>query len=296
MTFGYTNYFDNGGKLATNGFELAADARVISGKFTWIIGGTVSQVINEVTGLEFLNPDIDKVLTSVRGVQYVTKEGSTLNAYYGYETDGIISAAEAGTVTGPRGNLMEAGDMKYKDHNSDGTINDDDKRIIGSPNPDLYGGIFTSFAYGGFELYIRMNYSMGNELVNYMRYQNEGMLNYNNQSVTVLDRWTTSNTESMMPRAVYGDPNGNALFSDRWVEDGSFLKLSQITLSYFLPSIGGVFNGVTFYVTATNLLTLTNYSGYDPEFSYMNSPFYQGVDYGMMPGSQSFIIGLKLDL
>lgn len=296
MSFGYTNYFDNGGKLNTNGFELAADARVISGNFTWIIGGTVSQVVNEVTGLDFLNPNVDKVLTSVRGVQYVTKEGSTLNAYYGYETDGIISASEAGTVTGPRGNLMEAGDMKYKDHNSDGVINDDDKRIIGSPNPDLYGGIFTSFAYRGFELYIRMNYSMGNDLVNYMRYQNEGMLNYNNQSVTVLDRWTSSNTESMMPRAVYGDPNGNALFSDRWVEDGSFLKLSQITLSYFLPSIGGVFNGVTFYVTATNLLTFTNYSGYDPEFSYINSPFYQGVDYGMMPGSQSFIIGLKLDL
>jgi hypothetical protein len=99
-----------------------------------------------------------------------------------------------------------------------------------------------------------------------------------------------------MPRASYGDPSGNTLFSDRWVEDGSFLKLSQVTLSYFLPSIAGVFNGVTFYVTATNLLTLTKYSGYDPEFSYINNPFYQGVDYGMMPGTQSFIIGLKLDL
>lgn len=296
MTFGYTNYYDNGGMMETNGIELSIDGRVIAGDFVWIIGGTVSQIMTEVTGLEFLNSEESQVITNIQGVQYVTAVGSSLNAYYGYETNGIISEAEAGTVTGPRGNLMQAGDMKYRDHDGNNIINEADKRIIGDPNPDLFGSIFTSFAYKNLELFVRMNYSMGNELVNYMRYQNEAMLNYNNQSTTVLERWSPSNTTSLMPRAMYGDPNGNAMFSDRWVEDGSYLKLSQITLSYFLPSIGGVFNGVTFYVTATNLLTITDYSGYDPEFSYINNPFYQGVDYGMMPGSQSFIIGLKLDL
>ena len=301
MTFGYNNYFDNGGKLASNGFELAADARVITGNFRWIIGATLSQIVNEVTALEFLNPEVDQIYTSIRGVGYITSVGNTLNSYYGYKTDGIISEAEAGTIIGPRGNLMQAGDMKYVDvpdanGNVDGIINDNDKMIIGDPNPDLFGSVYTSLAFKNLELFVRLNYSMGNELVNYMRYQNEAMIAYSNQSVTVLDRWTPSNTGSQMPRASFGDPNGNALFSDRWVEDGSFLKLSQVTLSYFLPSIGGVFNGVTFYVTATNLLTITDYSGYDPEFSYMNNPFYQGVDYGMMPGTQSFIIGVKLDL
>ena len=296
MTFGYTNYYDNGGMLASNGFEVAADARVLAGDFTWIIGGTVSKITTEITGLEFLNPAEENIITSIQGVQYITSVGNSVNAYYGYQANGIISESEAGTVIGPRGYPMEAGDMKYMDLDGNNIINELDKTIIGDPNPDLFGNLFTSFSYKNLELYIRFSYSLGNELVNFMRYQTESMSNYNNQSVSVLDRWTPSNTGSLMPRASYGDPNGNSLFSDRWVEDGSFLKLSQVTLSYFLPSIGGVFNGVTFYVTATNLLTLTNYSGYDPEFSYMNNPFYQGVDYGMMPGTQSFIVGVKLDL
>jgi hypothetical protein len=296
MTYGYTNYFDNGGKIASNGLEISADARIVAGDFAWVIGGTVSNILTEVTDLTFLNPEMEHIITSVQGVQYITSVGNSLNAYYGYKTNGIISEAEAGTITGPKGNLMEAGDMKYMDLDGNSIINEADKTIIGDPNPDLFGSIYTSLTFKNLELFVRLNYSMGNELVNYMRYQTESMMNYSNQNVTVLDRWTPSNTGSLMPRASYGDPNGNSLFSDRWVEDGSYLKLSQITLSYFLPSIGGVFNGVTFYVTATNLLTITDYSGYDPEFSYMNNPFYQGVDYGMMPGSQSFIIGLKLDL
>jgi hypothetical protein len=296
MSFGYTNYYDNGGKLASNGLEIAADARLVAGGFEWIIGGTLSKIMTEVTSLEFLNDAEEQIVTSIPGAQFVTSVGNAVNAYYGYQTNGIITASEAGTVTGPKGNLMEAGDVKYMDFDGNNIINEADKTIIGDPNPDLFGSIFTSLAYNNLELYIRFNYSMGNDLFNFLRYQTESMSNYSNQSVTVLDRWTTSDTWSEMPRAIYGDPNGNTVFSDRWIEDGSFLKLSQVTLSYFLPSIGGVFNGVTFYVTATNLLTFTNYSGYDPEFSYLNNPFYQGVDYGMMPGTQSFIVGLKLDL
>ncbi|MFO7668524.1 MAG: SusC/RagA family TonB-linked outer membrane protein [Bacteroidales bacterium] len=296
MSFGYTNYYDNGGKLASSGLEIAADARVVAGNFEWIIGGTVSKITTEVTSLEFLNPAEEQIVTSIPGAQFVTSEGNAVNAYYGYQTNGIISASEAGTITGPKGTLMEAGDVKYMDFDGNTIINEADKTIIGDPNPDLFGSIFTSLAYKNLELYVRFNYSMGNDLFNFMRYQTESMSNYSNQSVSVLDRWTPSNTGAEMPRAIYGDPNGNSVFSDRWIEDGSFMKLSQVTLSYFLPSIGGVFNGVTFYVTATNLLTFTNYSGYDPEFSYLNNPFYQGVDYGMMPGTQSFIVGLKLDL
>jgi TonB-linked SusC/RagA family outer membrane protein len=296
MTYGYTNYFDNGGKIASSGLELSADARIVAGDFAWVIGGTVSNILTEVTDLTFLNPEMEHIITSVQGVQYITSVGNSLNAYYGYKTNGIISEAEAGTITGPKGNLMEAGDMKYMDLDDNSIINEADKTIIGDPNPQLYGSVYTSLTYKNLELFVRLNYSTGNELVNYVRYQTESMMNYSNQSVSVLDRWSPTNTGSMMPRESYGDPNGNSLFSDRWVEDGSYIKLSQITLSYFLPSIGGVFNGVTFYVTATNLLTITDYSGYDPEFSFMNNPFYQGVDYGMMPKSQSFIIGLKLDL
>jgi hypothetical protein len=219
-----------------------------------------------------------------------------VNAYYGYKTDGLISSSEAGTIIGPKGNPLEAGDVKFVDADENNIINEADKTIIGDPNPDLFGSIFTSLSYGNFEFYDCFNYSLGNDLYNHVKYSSESMLDYSNQNVSVLDRWTTSNTDAELPRASYGDPTGNSVFSDRWIEDGSYIKLSQLTVSYFLPSIGGLFNGVTFYVTATNLLTLTKYSGYDPEFSYMNTPFYQGVDYGMMPGTKTFIVGLKLDL
>jgi hypothetical protein len=93
-----------------------------------------------------------------------------------------------------------------------------------------------------------------------------------------------------------GDPTGNTVFSDRWIEDGSYLRLKQLTLNYSLPPVTGIYKGLTIYVTGTNLLTFTKYTGYDPDFLYSNNPFFMGVDYGKMPQTKSFIIGLKLDL
>jgi hypothetical protein len=191
---------------------------------------------------------------------------------------------------------MEAGDIRYVDHDGNNEINEADKRAIGDPNPDLFGGIFTSLIWRNLELFARFDYALGNELYNHTRLYTEGMHDYANQSTKVLDRWTPDRTNAELPRISYGDPTGNTVFSDRWIEDGSYVKLGQLTLNYHIPQREGLFNGITVYVTATNLLTLTNYSGYDPEFSYMNNPFIQGVDYGLMPGTKTFIVGLKLDL
>jgi hypothetical protein len=98
------------------------------------------------------------------------------------------------------------------------------------------------------------------------------------------------------PRASFGDPTGNTSFSDRWIEDGSYVRLKQLTLNYTLPQVAGLYKGITLYVTGTNLLTFTDYSGYDPDFLYSNNPFYMGIDYGKMPQPKSFIVGLKLNL
>jgi TonB-linked SusC/RagA family outer membrane protein len=293
---GFTHYYDNGGKLASNGFEVALDARVHSGSFVWIVGGTVSKFATEVTALDFINENTEHIITNFYGGQFITSVGNPMNAYYGLETDGLISAGEAGTITGPLGYPMEEGDIKYVDRNTDGVINEEDKTIIGDPNPDLFGSIFTSLSLGRIELSVTFDYSLGNEVYNYMRTLTEGMSTYANQSTAVLDRWTPSNTGATIPRTSYGDPTGNTVFSDRWIEDGSYVRLGQLTLSYSLPSIAGLTQGVVIYVTATNLLTITDYSGYDPEFAYLNNPFYMGVDYGMMPRSRSFIVGLKLNL
>jgi hypothetical protein len=218
-----------------------------------------------------------------------------VNEFYGFKTDGLISASEAGTIIGPRGIPMQEGDIKYVDINTDESIDEADKTFIGNPNPDLFGGFFTSLAIKNIAISADFTYSVGNEAFNYLRYKTESMDSYYNQSTTVLDRWTTSNTSADLPRFSYGDPTGNTVFSERWIEDASYLRLSKLTLSYKLQANAG-FKGATIYITATNLLTLTKYSGYDPEFAYMNSPFYMGIDYGMMPQSKSVIAGIKLDL
>ncbi|MCK4746007.1 MAG: hypothetical protein KAT15_03190, partial [Bacteroidales bacterium] len=114
-SFGFDTYFDNGGKLEISGIELAADARIQSGDFVWTVGGSVSKIATTIKSLTFLNPDTEHIITNIPGAQFITSVGNPVNAYYGYETNGIISDAEAGIVTGPKGVLMEAGDIKYVD-------------------------------------------------------------------------------------------------------------------------------------------------------------------------------------
>jgi hypothetical protein len=295
-TFGYTSYFDNGGELGITGMEIAVDTRLKSGNFVWTLGGSVSKEITTINQLNFLDANTKNVITSIEGAEFITSVGNPVNAFYGYKTNGIISASEAGLITGPKGILMGEGDMKFVDTDDNGIINNEDKMIIGDPNPDLFGSVFTSISFKSFELSAFFNYSLGNDVFNYVRYKGESMDSYSNQFSTVLDRWTATNTSTTMPRATFGDPAGNSLFSDRWIEDGSYLRLEQLTASYSLPELAGVYKGVTLYLTATNLLTFTKYTGYDPDFQYINSPFYMGVDYGKIPQTKSIVVGLKLDL
>ncbi len=295
-TFGYTHYYDNGGKLEINGLEAAADARMQFGGLVWTLGGSVNKHLSEVTELTFLNPETRHIVTTVEGAQFVTSAGNPVNAYYGYKTNGLVPASEAGKITGPRGVLLQEGDVRFVDGDGNKIIDDNDKAIIGDPNPDLFGSAFTSISFGHFELSAFFNYVLGNDVFNYVRSRLEAMDSYANQLVTVAGRWTPANQGASLPRAVYGDPAGNSLFSDRWIEDGSYLRLEQLTLSYKLPDWQGVYKGMTLYMTATNLLTLTNYSGYDPEFAYQNSPYYMGIDYGKMPHTRSFVVGIKLNL
>ncbi len=295
-TYGFTEYFDNGGKLQINGLEVAADARMQIGNVTWVLGGSVSKQATEIKELTFLNPDTKNIVTTVNEAQFLTTAGKPINSYYGYQVEGLISSGDAGKYTGPKGKPMQEGDIRYKDRDGNFVINDKDKDIIGDPNPDLFGSAYTSLSFKNFELSAMLNYSLGNDVYNYVRSRTEAMDSYANQSSTVLNRWSASNKSTSIPRASYGDPAGNAVFSDRWIEDGSYVRLGQLTLSYALPTWQGVYKGMVLYLTATNLLTITDYSGYDPEFSYLNSPYYMGIDYGKIPQTKSFVMGIKLNL
>ncbi len=296
--YGYNIYFDNGGSLDISGFELGLDYRVQAGSLLWTLGATVSKAATSVSNLDFIKEGTDRIVTSVPGgAEYVTMKGQPINAFYGYKTKGILTADEAAAgIIGPKGVPMKAGDIKFIDKVADGVIDEKDMTVIGDPNPDLFGGFFTALAIKNFELSADFTYSMGNDVFNYLRSKTEAMDSYANQSTTVLDHWTTANNGAKLPRLSYGDPTGNTVFSDRWIEDGSYLRLSRLTLSYKISSVGAGFQGATLYVTGTNLLTLTKYTGYDPEFMYSNNPFYMGIDYGMLPQTRSVIVGIKLDL
>lgn len=294
--YGFTTYYDNGGSLSNLGAEIAADYRKVFGNAALTISGTASSQISMINSLNFIAESQNSIITSVYGADYITSAGNVLNNFYGYKTEGIFqSKEEANQYIGPKGAKMQAGDIKYVDLNNDKVINSKDKQIIGNPNPFLFGGLFADLTFNRWEIRAGFNYSIGNSAFNYVRYKGESMDTYASQLSTVLDHWTSNNTGADLPRVSFGDPTGNTVFSDRWIEDASYFKFKNLTVAYQLPETG-FYSGIKLYMTVSNLLTLTKYSGYDPEFYYVNDPFLMGIDYGKMPQTRSFIIGVKLDL
>ena len=186
--------------------------------------------------------------------------------------------------------------MIFTDVNGDNVIDDDDRAIIGDPNPDWVGMVNGKISFGGFTLDAIFNFSYGNDLYNGTRAVLEGMSGYENQSLAVLNRWRANGQETNIPRATWGDPMGNASFSSRWIEDGSYVRLRTLILSYELPFLGQGLRYAQIYATANNLFTATDYLGYDPEFSAGASMFARGVDLGLEPQYRTFQLGFRLGL
>lgn len=297
-TYGYTSYYSNSGALRNLGGELAFNYRKKFNKLVWTIGGNVSYIDNKVTSMDFLLEGEDKIVHEVKGVQLVTKAGAPLYSYYGFKTDGIFDGdSEASEYTGPNGQKGKAGDIRYVDMDGNKIINDLDKTIIGSPLAPLNGGLYTAFEFGNFAVKADFAFSVGNDIYNHVNKLGQSM-DYigRNQQAVVADRWTSDKTNTSIPAVSIGDPYGNAVFSDRWLENGSYARMRSFTVSYKYPSTTKVFENLTLYVTATNLFTLTSYSGLDPEFMLYNDPLYISNDYGKIPQPKTFVIGVKLGL
>jgi hypothetical protein len=194
-----------------------------------------------------------------------------------------------------------AGDAWFEDISGpegkpDGKINDYDKTTIGSSLPDYFGGLTNTFTFKRWALSTFLQFVQGNELFNYVRFKNEQITSLVNQSSTVLDRWQYNGQKTDIPRALWQDPIGNSSFSTRWIEDGSYFRVKNITLSYTVPNRFLAFRNAQIYISANNILTLSKYLGYDPEFAYSYSQLDQGVDYGQTPQPRQFIVGIKLGL
>ena len=189
-----------------------------------------------------------------------------------------------------------AGDVRFIDQNGDKMIDKNDMVQIGDPNPDFYGRVFTNLSYKNFTLSATVTYSIGGDIYNYQRMLLESGSRFMNQTVALTNRWSTEGQVTDVPKITYEDPHGNSRFSDRWIEDGSYVRLKNITLSYKIPMATTYLQGITIWGSANNLFTISKYLGSDPEFSTSNDILTRGIDRGLLPQSTNFSIGLKINL
>lgn len=299
VTSGYSDVYVpsiNAGKIQNKGFEVTLSTKnIIKNDFKWSSDAVFSYNKNNV---ESINSDTP-IITASGGFNSaigLIKAGYPVNVFYGYITDGIFqnqAEVDSHAVQMPGSNSATStapGDIRFKDLNNDGVVNDKDRTIIGNPNPKFTFSLNNTFSYKNFDLTIFLQGSYGNDIFNANRMYTEAMSIIQNQSSAVLGRWTGEGTSNNIPRAIYGDPNQNSRVSDRYIEDGSYLKIKNINLSYTLPKavFGQNFNSVKIFVSAQNLVTWTKYSGFDPEVPV------NGIDNGTYPITRTVSLGLNI--
>lgn len=296
---GIESYWTNGGSLRNRGVNFSATVRAVNDRdWKLDIGASIGAYRNKVTKL-----DDGAFITGVAGGQVLTAEGNPVGVFYGYRTDGVYATADEAAASGlairnadGTSTPFHAGDMRFVDNVSDGYINDADRVVIGDPNPDFFGNVNFRLNWRNFTLSTMFTYSVGNDVYNALRANLESGSDIFNQTTALNNRWRANGQVTDIPRATYGDPMGNSRFSDRWIEDGSYLKWKSLSLSYNLPIHSNVVNGLTFTVSMSNLLTWTKYLGGDPEFYTGATPLSMGVDTGLLPASREFNFGVKINL
>jgi len=296
---GYDYLAENVGKVENKGVDVEFFYRILRTKnLIWDLSLNFSTLKNKILKLN------NKYITSISGGEIANIEGYPLNSFYGYIYKGVFSTqeeADRANLINNKGIKFNAGDAIYEDISGptgvpDGIINEYDKTFIGSSLPKFYGGIINEFRYKRFSMSILLYFVEGNKVFNYVRYMNERMTGLENQSTRVANRWQYEGQITEVPRALWKDPIGNSAFSTRWIEDGSFFRVKNITLSYKLREGTLNLKGAELYFAVNNIYTYSKYLGYDPEFCYSFNQLYNGIDYGMMPQTKEFLFGFKINL
>lgn len=307
----------NIGQMTNKGFDLSITSHnIVKTDLSWTTSLVFSHYVNT----------LDKLLTessSLTGSVYYagnnityTAPGHPIGSFYGLQYDGIIRTQADLDASLPQFGYLKneqqtwLGDVRYKDINGkdengnltgkpDGKIDEADYTYIGSPIPKFTFGFTNTLNYKNFDLSLFLQGSYGAKIYNFMKWQLEKLDNTtNNQLVSVLDRYTPTNTNGSLPRYTTTNSN-NSIISDRYVEDGSYLRIQNLTIGYRLPS--GIAKRIKManfrvYVSAQNLLTLTKYSGYDPEIgSYDNGILLMNVDQGHYPNPRTITMGVNVE-
>ncbi len=319
------NPYANIGKTENKGIDVQINLRpVVTKDFFWQSAITLSHNKNKVVAL---NDDTQVLYGAVdwyASFQTVSmfKVGEAMGVFYGYETEGLFEneadilshATQTGGST-PYANKIDkdsgawVGDIKFKDQNGDGVIDESDQVVIGDPNPDLTFGWTNTFTYKGWELNIGLTGVIGGDILNWARYRTEGLCSiWDNQATSVLNRaqlgyfnpeGSTSDISNVYLACFSSlDGNGNNRMSDRWIEDGSYLRIQNISLAYNFPTKWlkkCYLQRAKLYVNVQNVYTFTKYSGYDPEIgAYNQSALLQNIDRGRYPTPRTYTLGLNL--
>ncbi len=292
ITTGFEDTFDtyiNAGKVRNIGWELSANSVNLTGEFGWETNVAITYNKNKIKDLNSDTP----LWRNQFGGAYATMLAADfpMNVFYGYVTDGIFQNTDEIKAHAVQPGA-EPGDIRFRDLNNDGVINDEDRTVIGNPNPTWLFSMNNKFSYKGFELSIFLQGIAGNKIYNRTRSAMESMSAAYNQYATTADRWNGPGTSSDMPRAVWADPNGNNRVSDRWVENGAYLRLKNLTLAYNFPTrlldrIG--FEQARVIFSCENVATITGYKGLDPEVGI------DGIDYSSFPPARTFNVGLSFN-
>lgn len=306
----------NVGEVENRGLEFSFGYSEQKTEFKWSLDANVSFIQNEVTSLgagenaNLSGPNFQNTASPATRAEV----GEPIGFYYGWKVDRIyqnqaeIDAdnAQAVSLSGDasatrQGGIIAPGDIRFQDLNGDGVINGEDRTNLGHYLPDINVGLNAMFNYKNFDMTANFIGAFGFELLHANRYYTEGMTRLFNMGTEVLNAWTPTNTDTNIPRASFEGSTSNARMSDRWVEKGDFVRLKTLTLGYTLPQFSNSpFSKLRIYGQATNLLTFTGYTGYDPEVQgrpgggTSNALFYNGVDASSIPTPRTFILGFDI--
>ncbi len=300
LSSGYATELENVGSVENKGLELALNTdNIKSGTFRWKTSATISFNRNKVLSLEGQQSFFAQIPDAYSDLLYklspvVVKVGLPLGTIWGYQSAGIIQSGDNLAQT-PTFGTQQAGDRKYVDVDKNGVIDAKDKTDIGNVQPKFTYGFSNTFTYRNFDLFVFFQGSYGNKIYNLLQEELELNNLGQNASTVLLNRWTPANPSSSIPRASYS-PVAQVL--DRYMQDGSYLRLKNISLGYnFSPSVAHkiLAKQLRVYVSAQNLLTFTHYTGYDPEVNtFGQNNLLQGIDFGAYPSSKTFLAGLNI--
>jgi TonB-linked SusC/RagA family outer membrane protein len=285
--------YTNRGKVRNSGLEIVLSSdNIVRDHFYWGTDFNITFNKNEIISLD--TADANYYNSSGFGQNFcVDMVGQPIGAFIGWKTLGIFQTQDEvdnyATQVG-----AEPGDIKFTDIDGgvgNGVINDDDRTIIGYAQPKFIASLNNTLKYRDFDFSFFLQGVYGNSIFNVTKVDMTSMSTICNQYASVLDRWTGPGTSDSMPRAVYGDPNNNTRPSTRYIEDGSYLRLKNLTLGYSLPekvARKAGLKGLRVYVEGTNLFTITSYSGFDPEVGVSS------IDWGTYPVTRTVSLGLDL--